>query len=570
MKSKKVIALILTTVIAATTLFVGCGKEQPKTDDKGTTATTEMDKEQYFNYCFITDVKTLDPSKNDDTYGGMILTDTLEPLTRVIVDKEGKTVIEPAGAKSWDISPDGLTYTFHLNDFNWEDGQKVTSKEYAYSLLRTLDPATASTYPQLIYGIKGAQAYNEGTGKAEEVGLATPDDNTLVVTLEAPMPYFIELTHFTLFVPQRKDIIEKNSSNFGAEANTVISCGPFRVKEWIHDNKVVLEKNEKYYDKDKVNLTQVNIKIIKEDEARMQEMYTGGLDQVDVVVQEWTDKFKQVDGLEQIEVMEPSVSYFIFNQTATVNNVKLFSNAKIRKAFSAAIDRPKVINLIAEGTAIEATGWIPPKVDLAGDEFRKIAEFDPVTKILEEVKDPKALFIEGLKELNADPDPSKYEVIYTVGNTSARGKKNAEVYQQMFQEKLGIKFTIDQVESAIRSQKVSKLDYQMTQMAWIGDYNDPSTFMDMWNTKMPNFKTGWANTKYDDLIKKANSITDKAERLKLYKEAEKLLIYDDVVIAPVMFNKKNQFQYKYVKDAMQPNFGSTCELKYAYIQGRGK
>jgi len=302
----------------------------------------------------------------------------------------------------------------------------------------------------------------------------------------------------------------------------------------------------------------------------MQEMYTGGLDQVDVVVQEWTDKFKQVDGLEQIEVMEPSVSYFIFNQTATVNNVKLFSNAKIRKAFSAAIDRPKVINLIAEGTAIEATGWIPPKVDLAGDEFRKIAEFDPVTKILEEVKDPKALFIEGLKELNADPDPSKYEVIYTVGNTSARGKKNAEVYQQMFQEKLGIKFTIDQVESAIRSQKVSKLDYQMTQMAWIGDYNDPSTFMDMWNTKMPNFKTGWANAKYDDLIKKANSITDKAERLKLYKEAEKLLIYDDVVIAPVMFNKKNQFQYKYVKDAMQPNFGSTCELKYAYIQGRGK
>lgn len=565
MKSKKVLALLVTAVVTFTTIFSGCGnKKGPDTPKTG------IDKEQVLNYCFISDVRSLDPSINDDTYGGMILTDTMEALTRVEQDEKGNDVIKPAGAEKWEVSPDGLTYTFHLRNFNWEDGKKVTSKDYAYSLMRTLEPATAATYVQLIDMIKGAAAYNGGTGKKEDIGITTPDDNTLVITLDKPTPYFMNLTYFTLFMPQRQDMVEKNAKNYGADAGTLLSCGPFKLKEWVHDSKIVLEKNENYYDKDKVKLNTVNIKVIKEEEAEMQELYNGGLDMANVTKQDWKEKFKALGTLDLIENIEPSTTYFHFNQTATINGVKLFSNAKVRRAFSAAFDRQQIVDMINDGAAVPATGWVPFRLQLNGEEFRKASGFEPVSKLLEEIKDPKAYLIEGLKELNADPDPSKYNIHYIVGNTSALGKKNAEVYQQMLQKALGVTISIDTVESKVKRDRIKALDYELSNLAWIGDYNDPSTFMNMWYTTRPNYNTGWANKKYDELMDKASATSDQKQRLEFFKEAEKLLVYEDATIAPTVFNKHSEFQFKYVKGVMRPTFGSICELKYAYIEGKEK
>ncbi|WP_291570991.1 peptide ABC transporter substrate-binding protein [Clostridium sp. UBA4548] len=564
MKSKKVLTLLTATLIAVSTVLSGCGKDKPKEAQGG------IDKDQTLNYCFISDVRSLDPSINDDTYGGMVLTDTMEALTRVEQDEKGNDVIKPAGATKWDVSPDGLTYTFHLRDFNWEDGKKVTSKDYAYSLMRTLEPATGATYVQLIDMIKGASAYNGGTGKKEDVGITTPDDNTLVITLEKPTPYFMNLTYFTLFMPQRQDMVEKNAKNYGADAGTLLSCGPFKLKEWVHDSKIVLEKNENYYDKDKVKLNTVNIKVIKEEEAEMQELYNGGLDMANVTKQDWKEKFNATGKMDLLENIEPSTSYFHFNQTATINGVKLFSNAKVRRAFSVALDRQQIVDMINDGAAVPATGWVPLRLQLNGEEFRKASGFDPVSELQKEIKDPKAYLIEGLKELGGDTDPSKYTVHYIVGNTSALGKKNAEVYQQMLQKALGVNIAIDTVESKVKRDRIKALDYELSNLAWIGDYNDPSTFMNMWYTTRPNYNTGWANKKYDELMDKASSTSDQKQRLQYFKDAEKLLVYEDATIAPTVFNKHSEFQYKYVKGVMRPTFGSICELKYAYIEGRSK
>lgn len=564
MKSKKVLTLLTATLIAVSTVLSGCGKDDPKKVEGG------IDKDQTLNYCFISDVRSLDPSINDDTYGGMVLTDTMEALTRVEQDDKGNDVIKPAGATKWDVSQDGLTYTFHLRDFNWEDGKKVTSKDYAYSLMRTLEPATGATYVQLIDMIKGASAYNGGTGKKEDVGITTPDDNTLVITLEKPTPYFMNLTYFTLFMPQRQDMVEKNAKNYGADAGTLLSCGPFKLKEWVHDSKIVLEKNENYYDKDKVKLNTVNIKVIKEEEAEMQELYNGGLDMANVTKQDWKEKFNATGKMDLLENIEPSTSYFHFNQTATINGVKLFSNAKVRRAFSVALDRQQIVDMINDGAAVPATGWVPLRLQLNGEEFRKASGFDPVSELQKEIKDPKAYLIEGLKELGGDTDPSKYTVHYIVGNTSALGKKNAEVYQQMLQKALGVNIAIDTVESKVKRDRIKALDYELSNLAWIGDYNDPSTFMNMWYTTRPNYNTGWANKKYDELMDKASSTSDQKQRLQYFKDAEKLLVYEDATIAPTVFNKHSEFQYKYVKGVMRPTFGSICELKYAYIEGKSK
>jgi oligopeptide transport system substrate-binding protein len=338
--------------------------------------------------------------------------------------------------------------------------------------------------------------------------------------------------------------------------------------EWAHDSKIVLTKNATYWDKDKVKLDTVNIKVIKEEDSRYQELYTGGLDMCDVTLPEWEEKIKALGTLDFFEKIQPGTVYMLFNQDTTINGVKFFSNVKIRKAFSAAINRTEACDLVYDGTETPAIGWVPPKVLIGENEFRQAAGFDPVTKLLEEVKDPKALLIEGLKELGADPDPSKYTVGYLVGSTSARGKKNAEVYQQMFQNTLGINIKIEQVESAVKTNRVQALQYDLIVSGWLGDYNDPATFLDMFRTTAPVYPSGYKNKEYDSALDNANLSQDSAVRMEAFKKAEKLLVYEDAVLAPIGFDIQSEFQYKYVKNVMRPLFGSIAEFKYAYIQGR--
>jgi oligopeptide transport system substrate-binding protein len=562
MKGKKLLALLLAGALAATTLLSGCKKEQAANTD------ALNDADQYVNYVFNSDLQTADPSLNDNTYGGLILTDTLEALTRIVVKEDGSQVIEAAGAEKWDISDDGLTYTFHLRDFTWEDGQKVTAQQYAYSMLRTLDPATASNYAYIFEPIKNAMKYNSGEAKAEDVGIKATDDKTLVITLEQPTPYFMQITYFTVMVPQREDLVTKHGSTYGSEANTILSCGPFKMTEWTHDNKIVLAKNDKYWDKDKVKLNNVTIKIIKEEESRYQELFNGGLDMVNCMKEDWKQKFQTTDNLQLFEITEPTTRYMFFNETYEVNGVKFFSNAKIRKAFSVALDRKELCELAYENTETPATGWVPTNLSIGEQEFRKVAGFDPVTKLVEENKDPKALLIEGLKELGADPDPSKYTINYLVGNTSATGKRVAEIVQQELEKALGVKMEIEQVESAVRSNRVKALQYGLCILAWLGDFNDPATFMNMWRTTSPTYKTGYANTKYDELLDAANKTADMEKRLEAYKAAEKLLIYEDAAIAPISFTIKVDFWNKKIKNVMQPTFGTIAEFKYAYVEKR--
>lgn len=561
MKTKKLLALMLACAMSAATLLSGCGKEKVRT-------TSGLDKDQSVNYVFVADLKTADVSLNDNTYGGMILTDTLETLTRAIVKEDGTDSYEPAGAESWEISEDGKTYTFHIRDFNWEDGQKVTAYDYEYSLMRTLNPATGSSYSYLLDPIKGATAYVHKKATAEEVGIKALDAKTLQIQLGVPAPYFMELTYFTIFAPQRKDIIEKYGSTHGSEANTIISCGPFKMTEWAHDSKIVLTKNDTYWDKDKVKLNKVTIKVIKEEEARHQELFTGGIDICDVTKPEWKEKLNAAGTLDYFEKVNPETLYMLFNENTTIDGVKFFSNAKIRKAFSAAINRKDACELIYDGAMTPAKGWVPPKIVIDGKEFRDAAGFDPVTKILDEVKDPKALLIEGLAELKAGTDPSKYTVTYLVGNNSAAGKKNAEVYQQMLQNALGLNIKIDQVESGVRKDRVQNLQYDITIYSWLGDFNDPATFLDMWRTTAPVYPTGYSNSAYDSALDKASVTDDAKVRLEAFKEAEKLLIYDDVAIAPIGNPFQSEYQYKYVKNVMRSVFGSIAEFKYAYIQGK--
>lgn len=568
MKSKKVLACLLTVAMVSTTALVGCGNSgSDSTSNSGSTA-SGPDADQYLNLLLANEPKSIDPSKSSDQYSSQILANTQECLTRIIQDENGKDKIIEGMAEKWETSSDGLTWTFHLRDAKWSDGQPVTAGQFEFGIKRTLNPETASNYAFLLYPIKGAKAYNSGSGSAEDVGIKVVDDKTIEFTLETPCAYFLDLTYFKVMGPQREDILAKNPETFGSEADTMVYSGPFKISEWVHNNKVELVKNENYWDADNVKLDKVTMKIIAETNARMQELYTGSLDMAGVSKPEWIEKFDQTNDFYVINGYNADVTYSFFNQAETYNGEKnVFSNLKVRQAFSLAQSREEKIQVLRKGLAEAAYAMVPPKVQLGGEDYRDTVNELPVKELAEENSDAKALLVEGLKELGMSGDPSEVTVTYLYAGTDADAKEWAEFEQQAFESALGIKMNIEYVEWATFQKRVESQDYQYGSQAWTGDYNDPNTFLDFWVTGQDIIPTGWSNAEYDKCISDASKTDDQAERAKLFARAEEILLKEDCACAPEAWRFRKTYVRNYVKGYSSPLFG-TIDLKYTYTEGR--
>ncbi len=560
MKSKKFLASLLTLTMVASVALVGCGSDK-NTSGSGS-SDGSPDSEQYLNILLEQEPKTIDPSKSTDLYSSQILSNTQEALTRITQDEEGKDKIEPGMAESWEQSEDGLTWTFKLRDAKWNDGVEVTAEQFVYGITRTLDAKTASNYSFLLFPIKNAAKFNAGEVSAEEVGVKAVDDKTIEFTLESPCAYFLDLTYFKVMQPQREDIIAQHGDTYGSEANTMAYCGPFTMTEWQHNSQVVLAKNENYWDAENVKLDTVTMKIIKENSAAMNELYSGALDVAPVKDPEWIQKLDNMGEFESRKGYDASVSYTFFNQED-----ELFSNDKIRKAFIIAEDRAGKIETLRKGLGDVALGFVPPSVQIGGEDFRTTVNSSPVQDLIDENKDPKALLIEGMKELGLGEDPSTITINYLQSGTDAIAREFAEFQQQVYKETLGINVEVDYVEWPIFTTMTNEMDYQVASMGWSGDYNDPNTYLDMWESGAGIVPTGWSSEEYDSLMQQARETTDQKERAELFAKAERILIYEDGVISPEAWRMKNTYVRNYVKNYSAPLFG-TVDFKYTYTSGR--
>ena len=571
MKNKKIWAIVMIVALLAVTL-TGCGGEKSSETDKpkdepkkaeGEATEAGVDDEQYITLTTI-EPQAIDPSKSSDVYSSDILNETTEGLVRLEEDEDGGDVAVPAGAENWDVSDDELVWTFHLRDYNWSDGEPVKAQDFEYGIKRTVDPETASQYAFLLYPIKNAEACNAGKAKLDELGVKALDDKTLEITLEGPCAYFEKLLAFRTMYPQRKDLVEQWGDQTGSEAEYTISCGPFELTEWTHKSELVLEKNDNYWDADNVKLKKVTYKIVEDPNTQYNMLSNGQLDLCGVSKPEWVEKFSKRDDMTYVSDFQPSVAYQFFNQ-----KVKLFSNANVRKAFCLAIDREELVDVLYYGIGQPAYGWIPPVMKIGDKTYRDEAE-EPQKKLAEENPDAKELLVKGLKELGMDPDPSKITVTMLEAGTDAENRRFAEYYQQAYETALGINVEAEYVDWPVFLDRIDSMDYEMAGMGWIGDYDDPMTFMDMWITGAGMVNTGWSNKEYDKLIKQAQSSLDNDERLECLKRAEEILLYDDAVITPIIYRKSSRFQYNYVKDIMRPLFGSGIEFKYGFTQGRNE
>ncbi|MGL5574014.1 MAG: peptide ABC transporter substrate-binding protein, partial [Sarcina sp.] len=248
-KLKKFCAVAMAVAISTSTL-VACG------GDSSTSASGEV--EQKIVYNMGADPKTLDPALNQESQAGSVIANAFEGLMKIGADEKPTYGV----AKEHTLSEDGLVYTFKLREeAKWSDGSSVTADDFDYAWKRALNPDTAATYAYQLYYIKGAEAYNKKEGKVEDLGIKVVDDYTLEVTLENPTPYFVELLAFPTYYPVKKDIVEANKA-WATKPETYISNGPFKMVEFNQKQSLVFKKNEHYWNKDKIKLETLDVRMV--------------------------------------------------------------------------------------------------------------------------------------------------------------------------------------------------------------------------------------------------------------------------------------------------------------------
>ncbi len=478
-----------------------------------------------------------------DYYSAMVASQVIEGLTGIIV-RDGREVAVPACAESWETSEDGLTWTFHLREMKWADGEPLRASDFVYGISRVLDPATTSPISGKVRFIKNAGEVLLGNKPLSELGLEAPDDRTFVVHLEHPVPYLLQSAAGTAMFPARRDVVEKFGDAYGTDADKVVGCGPFNLADWVHNSSLAFVKNPLYWDADNVKLDRLEMKIVAEESAKVGDFENGGLDLTSVYSIEWAKKLDEKGGYVKNVVAMPETKYVFFNQT-----VPPFSNPKVRLAFSLALDREEIHRDVSLGLDPAAWGWLPPAMGLDGENFRKLAG-NPIREFAEAHPDPKALLAEGLKELGMSEAPEELKIVLMCHNAT---RDFAEYLQQAYKTRLGVDLELDPVEWPVFQERNRNLDYQMGYKSYYADFNDPSSMMDLWITGTRTIPTGWSNERYDTLVREAGQSADKALRAKDYAEAERILL-EEGTIAPYAYSTGFDYVHPYVKGYAAPTF----------------
>ncbi len=563
MKKTRIMALIMTAIMTGT-LLLGCtktkGNEGEKPGDSNTPVVEET-VEQKIVYNLGADPKTIDPQLNSAVDGSTIIHNAFEGLMRE--DENSKIV--PGTAEKYEVSDDGTVYTFHLRkDAKWSDGKPVVAGDFEYAWKRALNPKVAAEYAyQLFYIKNGAAYYNQEKvgGKvatAEDVGVKVIDDNTLEVTLESPVPYFLSLAAFPTYFPVRKDIIEGNEEKWTLKPDTYISNGPFKMSEWKEKESITFVKNENYWDAKNVKLETLEVKLIDDQITYLNAFKSGEIDviesppqaEIPTLLDEGTAKIYPYLG----------TYFYVINVSDKAKDVdpkaaEALSNPKFRKALSLAIDRQLIVDKVAQGGQAPATSYVPAGIlDSIGKEFQKDysskgANIEEAKKLLEEAGYP-----------NGEGAPT---ITFTF-NTDQGHQNIAQAVQDMWKTNLGINAELKNEEWAVFQDTRNNFQYSMARHGWIADYNDPMTFLDMWTTGNGQNNAGYSNKEYDKLIAQAKVELDDAKRTELLHKAEDILM-DESPIIPLYYYTNVLCIDKNVKGTYKSPLGQ-MEFRDAYVE----
>ncbi|MFT8321963.1 MAG: peptide ABC transporter substrate-binding protein [Bacillus sp. (in: firmicutes)] len=537
---KKKLLVLLSLVLALSAFLAACGK------DSGSKDKDKVSQDLRLN--LSTEPFSLNPGLANDNASGNVLRQTFDGLTRINKNDEPENAI----AEDIQVSDDLKTYTFKLRDAKWTNGDAVTAEDFVYAWKWALDPKNESQYAYQLYYIQGAEAANTGKGKLDDVAVKAVDDKTLEVTLVNPTPYFTQLTAFYTYLPVNHKVAEANPNWYKDAGDDYVTNGPFKMTEWSHSEKIVLEKNDTYWDKDTVKLNSVEFSMINDPNTTLSMYDNDELDRAgapfDTVP---TDSMKALkdDGTLNTQAIAGTY-WYKFN-----TEVKPLNNVNIRKALTYAIDRKSIVEKITQGGQIPAMAAVPPS--MFSENEKGYFNDNDVAKAKEYLK-------KGLEELNLK-DASELPAITLSYNTDEAHAKIAQAIQDMWKRELGINVKLGNEEWAVYIDKLHSGDYQIGRMGWLGDFNDAINFLELYRDKKGgNNDTNWENADFKKLLNDSQTEADTAKRQQMLKDAEAILM-DELPIAPIYFYTDSWVQKDNLKDVVVSGLGD-AQLKWAHFE----
>ena len=511
--------------------------------------------------------ETLDPALNSSIDGANTIITTFEPL--LLIDENNEVV--PGQAELPEVSEDGLTWTFTMKDgLKWSDGSDLTAKDFEYSFKRLACPDTAAPYGETVVGM--IDGYDDAIGNPDADGNTTTDPDwdalnvhasedgkTLTVQLSYPCSYFDKLCAFAAMSPVQEATIEANGDAWCTEPDTFICNGPYYISDWIPSERIVLTKNPYYvggWDSSKIVSDTITL-LLLEDSSASYAAYNSGEAQLvkDVPTDEIPSLTRAEDGGD-FYLDEIMGTYYI----SLNDQEEPFTDVRVRKALSLAIDRDYVANTIMQGIYTPATALVGPGIVDANGYFMDNANGgEPY------ISDDYAANLEEAKSLLAEagyPDGEGFPTITYSANDSGYHIPVAEYLQQAWGE-LGITMNIDKVEwsSFIPMRRAG--DYDISRNGWSMDYNDPSNMLELFTTNNGNNDGKYANPEFDQVIEDSR-VADKTTHFEKLHEAEDILMNDAACI-PVAYYNDFWLQSPSLKGTWHSPYGYWY-LQYGYIE----
>ncbi|WP_172448467.1 peptide ABC transporter substrate-binding protein [Caulobacter mirabilis] len=471
---------------------------------------------QYGN---TTEPATLDPHLSTGVWEDRIQGDLFVGLTQSAAD--GSTI--PGVAERWDVSADGLVWTFHLRDSYWSDGRPLTAEDFVYSLRRVLDPKTASEYASILFLLKNAKAVNKGEAPPEALGVRALDPRTLQITVEHPAPYLPELAKHHVLYPVPRHVTEPNGERW-ARPGVMVSNGPYRLTEWRLGDYVKVVRNPRYWDAAKLCVDEINYYPTNDAISAERRIARGELDvNTDIKSNRIAYLRKEMPGYVRVHTYL-GVAYLAFN-----NNPKTgfppFRDRRVRQALAMSIDRDFITKQLFRGGQESAATFVPPGVA----NYRPVKPpfwFDwPLERRQAEAR-------KLLAEAGYGPDrPLKFEIKH-------RNTPDPMLFMPAVQadwKAIGVQVSLAQQETQIAYADYRARAFQVADAAWIADYNDATSFLDLQRSWYgPQNYGDYDNPAYDALMAKADLEPDADRRAEYMAQAEHMML-EDAPVAPVYF-----------------------------------
>jgi oligopeptide transport system substrate-binding protein len=468
------------------------------------------------------EVQSLDPH----LAGGSVDHNVLSAIFEGLITLDEETLLpRPGAAERWELSPDGLVYTFHLRrGAQWSNGDPLTARDFLYSFRRALTPALGSEYKDALYPVKNAEDFARGKlTDFAAVGFRAPDDFTLEITLARPTAYFPTVLRANVCFPVHAASVERGGARMDdrtakwTRGAPLVGNGPFRFREGKDHQHIAVEKNPHYWDAAQVRLSAVYFYPSESTQNQELAFRAGQLHTT------WDVPLSKVDAYRKdspaLLRVEPYIeSYFFRFNTKHA----LFTDVRLRRALALAIDREAIVKNVLRGGQVAATALTPP--GLAG--------YVPPAAVTRDLVAAKKLLAEA-----GYPDGKGLPPLELTTISSEINQRLAEAVQQMWRRDLGIEVRITQKEFKVLLDAFDTLDYTIARGRWIGEYPDPLTYLSIFTTGNGVNGTGFADATYDAMIDAAAREPTPAARLAALQRAESYL-FTQMPVAPLYWGSR--------------------------------